>query len=222
MEAETKEHLNRVESAIQTAKAIIGEHGYPDDLRTVIVMGLIDQTREHHDSLLLLIRYGFVGSAFALARGIFENLYRGLWFNCCATDAEVGQFEKHDKLPRSLTMRKMAKAVDGKYQGGDFFQKFADDFWDPLCSYSHTGLLQLGRRFNVDKLEAAYSDRQIIALTTIATNCFLMLVGRFLAVQNHVGECDAVEQLKHAYGPLRAKKRGNIGQSFGDGDQNGR
>ena len=103
-------------------------------------MGLIDQTREHHDSVLRLIRDGFAGSALALARGIFENLYRGLWFNACATDAEVEQFAKYDEFPRGLTTRKMAKAIDGKYQGGNFFQNFANTFWSPLCSYAHTGL----------------------------------------------------------------------------------
>jgi Family of unknown function (DUF6988) len=212
MESETKEHLKRVENAIQAAKAIIGRHRYPDDIRSVIVMGLIDQTREDHDSVLLLIRSGFAGSAFALARGIFESLYRGLWFNACATDAEVEQFEKCDKYPRGLTMQEMAKVIDGKYQGGNFFQNFANTFWGPLCSYTHTGMLQLGHRFNEDKVEGVYSDGQISAVTTIATNCFLMLAGRFLAAQHHGEESNAVEELRHTYGPLLAKKRGNTGQ----------
>jgi len=212
MELETKEHLKRVEGAIQAAKVIIGRYRYPDDIRSVIVVGLIDQMREHHDSVLLLIRSGFTGSAFALARGIFENLYRGMWFNYCATDAEVEQFEKHDKFPRGLTMQEMAKAIDGKYQGGNFFQNFANTFWGPLCSYTHTGMLQLGQRFNKDKVEAVYSDGQISAVTTIVTNCFLILAGRFLAAQNHAEESNAVEELKHTYGPLLAKKRGNTRQ----------
>jgi hypothetical protein len=199
MESETKEHLKRVESAIQVAKAIIGKHGYPDDLRTVILMGLIDQMREHHDSLLLLIRSGLVGSAFALARGTFDGLYRGLWFNCCATDDEIEQFEKHDKLP--LKMPQMANAIDAKYQSGNFYQNFLTTFWGPLCSYTHAGTFQLGHRFNADRVESVYSDTEIIAVTTIATNCFLMLVGRFLAAQNHPEESNAVEGLKHAYGP---------------------
>ena len=207
MESETREHLKRVENAVQGAKAILKTLDYPDDLRTVIVIGLADQMKEHHDSILLLIRSGFVGSAFALARGIFENLYRGLWFNYCATDTEIEQFEQHDKLPRGLTMREMAKVLDNKYQAENFFQNFADTFWAPLCSYTHTGLLQLGHRFNANKIQAVYSDRQITAVTTIATNCFLMLVGRFLAAQNHPKEYSAVEQLKHSYGPLLAKKK---------------
>lgn len=212
MESETKEHLKRVESAIQAARAIIGTHRYPDDIRSVIVMGLIDQMREYHESLLLLIRSGFAGSAFVLTRGIFESLYRGLWFNACATDSEVEQFEMHDKFPRGLTMQEMAKAIDGKYQGGNFFQDFANTFWGPLCSYTHTGMLQLGQRFNEDKVEGVYSDGQISAVTTIATNCFLILASRFLAAQNHPEESNAVEQLKHTYGPLSARKAANTGR----------
>ena len=213
MESETKEHLKRVEGAIQAARAIIGKHRYPEeDLRTVIVLGLINQTGEHHDSLLLLIRSGFVGSALALARGIFDNLYRGLWFNCCATDAEIQHFEKNDKLPPGLKMPQMAKAIDAKYQAGDFYQNFMKTFWSPLCSYAHTGMLQLGHRFNGDKVEGVYGDRQILAVTTIATNCFLMLAGRFLAAQNHAEESNAVEELKHTYGKLLGEKAGNTGQ----------
>ncbi len=213
MESETKEHLKRVESAIQAARAIIGKHGYSEeDLRTVIVLGLMNQMGEHHDSLLLLIRSGFIGSAFALARGAFDNLYRGLWFNCCATDAEIQHFEKNDKLPPGLRMPQMAKAIDAKYQAGDFYQNFMYTFWSPLCSYAHTGMLQLGHRFNGDRVEGVYSDKQIVAATTIVTNCFLMLAGRFLAAQNHAEESNAVEELKHTYGPLLAKKTANTGR----------
>ncbi len=56
-----------------------------------------------------------VGSAFALARSIVESMFRGLWLNFCATDAEVHEFERADKLP--LNMTEMARAIDQKYQG---------------------------------------------------------------------------------------------------------
>ena len=89
MNTETGEHLNRVERAIQEAKRLLAEHGYPDTPRTVVVVGLIDQMIEHHEATLLLIRNGKIGSAFALERSIFEGAYRGLWINFCATDAEI-------------------------------------------------------------------------------------------------------------------------------------
>lgn len=208
MTPETEEHLARVGNTVKAAKDIIGKHGYPDDMRTVIVMGLLDQMREHNDSILLLIRSGHVGSAFALARGTFENLYRGLWFNFCATDAEIAQFEKEDRLPRGLTMDEMAKVIDATYRAGDFFKDFKKRAWGPMCSFAHTGLLQLGRRFNDDVVEGVYSDKEIYEVTTTATTCFLMLTGRFLAAQNHAEESKAAEDLIPTYGPLREKKKG--------------
>lgn len=40
---DTNKHLAKVEGVIGKAKEILGRHGYPDNLRTVIVAGAIDQ-----------------------------------------------------------------------------------------------------------------------------------------------------------------------------------
>ena len=95
----TKAHLNQVEAATQRVKELLATHGYADDLRNVLVIGFIDQMVEHHESMLLLIRNGKNGSAFALARSIFESMYRALWINLCATDAQISTFERNDELP---------------------------------------------------------------------------------------------------------------------------
>jgi hypothetical protein len=44
---------------------------------------------ELHAAMLGLIRNAKVGAAFALARSIVESLYRGMYLNVVATDAEV-------------------------------------------------------------------------------------------------------------------------------------
>jgi hypothetical protein len=56
MTPETREHLQHCEAAIQEAKRLLAIHGYPDDLRTVMVIGFITQLVEHHEAMLLLIR----------------------------------------------------------------------------------------------------------------------------------------------------------------------
>ena len=99
MNADTIEHLKKAEAAIGKEKQVIGRQGYPGDLRTVIVAGTIDQMNEHHEAMLLLIRNGKIGSAFALARSIVESMYRGLWINFCAPDAHVELFEQKDRFP---------------------------------------------------------------------------------------------------------------------------
>ena len=78
---ELKEHLKKVDDTIAEADHILAQHDYPDNSRTVIVIRLLATMKEHHGAMLLLIRNNRVGSAFTLARSIFESTYRGLWIN---------------------------------------------------------------------------------------------------------------------------------------------
>src|SRR5258708_14816279 len=80
-----KEHLIRCEKAMQFAKPILGEHGFPDDHRTVIVIGFISVLVEHQESVLLLVMHEKVGSASALVRPVVEGAYRAMWINLPAT-----------------------------------------------------------------------------------------------------------------------------------------
>jgi hypothetical protein len=199
MTPETIQHLNRVEGIMQQAKLILARHGYPDDSRTVIVIGTITQVIEHHEAILLLIRNDKLGSAFGLARSIVEGVYRGMWINFCATGAQIQEFERDDRLPVNMT--EMAQAIDAKYQAQGFFEHLRARTWAALCSYAHTGMLQLGRRFTGANAQPAYTDGEIVEITTAATTCILLLVGKFLAVQNHVPECKEAEALLLTYGP---------------------
>jgi hypothetical protein len=203
MKAETNEHLIKVDQVIQTAKALLSRHAYPDDIRTVAVAGFIDQMIEHRASMLLLVRSDMVGSAFALARSIFESMYRGLWVNFCATDAEIERFEKNDKI--GLSMTDMAKAIDQCYHANGRFTDLKNRGWEALCSYTHTGLLQLGRRFTGHQLEPSYTDGEIVEITTTVTTCVLLLLGRFFARQKYPDEMKEAEKLIESYGPAVAK-----------------
>jgi len=168
MTPETREHLQHCEAAIQEAKRLLAIHGYPDDLRTVMVIGFITQLVEHHEAMLLLIRADKVGSAFALARSPVEGMYRGMWINFAATDAQVARFERDDNI--GLTMTQLAQAIDAAYHAGDFFEDLKRRSWDALNSYAHTGVLQLGRRFREHNVEPAYSDGEIFEITTFRDN----------------------------------------------------
>lgn len=200
MTQETIEHLNQVESAVRQAKRLLGLHGYPDDLRTVMVIGFIDQIIEHHEAMLLLIRADKVGSAFALARSTVEGMYRGLWINFAATDAQVERFERNDDI--GLSMTQIAQSIDAAYRAGNFYEDMKRRSWDGLNSYAHTGMLQLGRRFVGANVEPAYSDGEIFEATTAVTTCILLLVGRFLIRQDHADESQAAEALARTFGPI--------------------
>jgi hypothetical protein len=205
MTPETAQHLNTVEGIMVKAKAILGRHAYPDDLRSVIVMGTLAQIIEHHEAMLISIRNDKIGSAFSLVRSIVEGVYRGLWVNFCATDPQLQVFEREDHLP--LNMTDMAKAIDAKYQAQGFFEDLRARSWAAMCSYTHTGMLQLGRRFTGAVAKPAYTEGEIIQATTTATTCILLLVGKFLAVQKYVADCKEAEALIGTYGPAAASNK---------------
>ena len=199
MKPETEDHLQKIESAISEAGHILAQHDYPDDSRTVIVIGLLATMVEHHRAMLLLIRNGRVGSAFALARSIVESMYRGMWINACASNEQIQQFEGDDKFP--VNMPDMAKAIDEAYRANGFFEDLRKRGWAALCSYTHSGMLQLGRRFREHKVQPNYDEREIYEATITVTTCILLLAGKFLAYQHHTAECKAVEALVEVYRP---------------------
>ena len=65
--------------------------------------------------------------------------------------------------------------------------------WKYLCSYTHSGLLQLDRRFWTQDDEPGYSEEELVEITTTTTTCTLLLVGRFLASQKLVKQSHAAE-----------------------------
>lgn len=100
-----------------------------------------------------------------------------------------------------MNMTEMAQAIDTKYHAQGFFEDLRARSWAALCSYTHTGMLQLGRRFTGANAQPAYTDEEIFGATTSATTCILLLVGKFLAVQNHGADCREVEAMIGTYGP---------------------
>lgn len=202
MTSETAEHLKQVETAIEKLKEVLSGCRIAQELRNVILIGTIDQLIEHHASVLLLIRSDKVGSAFVLSRSIVEGMYRGLWLNFCATDDEVKAFEQKDKLP---TMDKLADAIDDHYRAEGFFEDLRKRAWPHLCSYAHTGMLQLGRRFTGDVLAPNYSDGEIVEITTSITTCILTMTSKVLARLNLGPEALVAEKLILTFGP--ASKR---------------
>src|ERR1700732_1628230 len=100
--------LKSSEETVLEVKRVLNEDKTLDVERNTTVVAFIDQALEHHGAILLLLRSGFVGSAFALARSVTEILYRGVWFTVCATDEQVKRFLKDDKI--DLTVPEMTAA----------------------------------------------------------------------------------------------------------------
>jgi hypothetical protein len=200
MTPKLREHMVKCEKAMQSAKPIIGKHPFPDDYRTTTVIGFISILVEHQEAFLLLVMHDMVGSAFALGRPIVEGMYRALWLNVCATDDDLKRFNEKDEI--DLTLAQMADAIDPAHNVGDFFADFKKRAWKALNSYTHTGMLQIGRRFKGHEVVNSYSEGEIYELTTTVTTCVLVVISRFLAKQGHADDAKAIDALLETYGPV--------------------
>ena len=200
MTEKLKKHLILCEKAMQSAKPILGKHGFPTDNRTLTVIGFISVLIEHQESILLLVMHNYAGSASALFRPIVEGAYRALWINLPATDAEVKKFNEKDKI--DLEFGDIATALDNAYSMGDFFQDFKTRAWKHLNSYTHGGMHQIGRRFVKDNVANNYSDEEIYEMTTSVTTIVLLAISFFLKRHGHADSGDQVQALLETYGSL--------------------
>jgi len=101
----------------------------------------------------------------------------------------------------------MADAIDPAHSAGGFFQNFKKLAWKALNSYTHTGMLQIGRRFTGHEVVNNYGEGEIYEMTTTVTTCVLVVISRFLAKQGHSDDAEAIDALLGTYGPLADGQR---------------
>jgi hypothetical protein len=184
--------LKVAEGVAAQVKRVITPLEYPDDEWSTTVAAFIDQAFEHHAAIVLLIRSALFGSAFALLRSLVEIVIRGVWIAACATHAEIKRFREKDEIDHSFG--NMAKAIDAAC-GIDYFHDLKKNNWAALNSYTHTGILQLGRRFTGDKLSPSYKDEEKIEVIRTGTTMLLLIVRPFLARHGHKNEAIQIDEI---------------------------
>ncbi len=138
---------------------------YAETPRTLLALAYAAITLEHQYAILTLSRNNIRGSALALLRPQVETAFRGLWAIKCATDDQLEKTGQGDdkSFPH---FGEMAKILDTAYGFGadGYFQGIAQG-WRALCGLTHSGLEQLGRRFQEDgSVGPNYPDEQIAGL----------------------------------------------------------
>jgi hypothetical protein len=197
MTPELRKKLIRTEDAMNTAKRVLAKNEYRPNTRTAIVLGFMTQMVEHQEAILLLTVRDMVGSAFALARSVFEGVCRGVWINCCATDAEVKRFKMKDEI--GLTMAELSDAIDTACGTEGFYKETKTILWKTMNSYTHTGMMQVSRRFSDNELKPSYDEDDIYIVASHVTTSTLLLIANFLGGQNLIPERDSVYQLLGTY-----------------------
>ena len=171
---------------------------YKDDPRTLLALEYLDITLEHHQAILTLIKHEIYGSAFALLRPLFATLFRALWVVGCASETQVEKIASKDNF-RFPKMEPLVEQVDEAFKMEGFFGELKDRAWTAMNSYTHSGLLQLNRRFSGTKVEPSYREGEILEAIGACTTTIIMLGKMYALVVGRNEEAQVLEDLVLAY-----------------------
>ena len=196
----------------------VQRHEYGTDTKTVVLVAYVAIALEHHKAIWILSKLGLNGSAFALLRAVFEAYWRALWINRVATSEQIEQASR-DEL-RFPKMQKMRDEIKQAYFGtpdekeltpddlaeaqrlrglGDKFFGFLKKVWPALNSYTHSGGLQIGRRFTGDQGKANYNEGEIAEAFNLATTAVLLLLHMFFISTRHYNEVEEIHTMLRQY-----------------------
>lgn len=143
--------------------------------RDVLLIGYWALLFDFHKGILTLLSSKLFGGAFALVRPVVEALVR-------AHLVLMGSQEDILKLQQDeyrVNFAEVGSQIDEAFGLEGFFKNFLTTARNALHSYTHAGVLQLGRRFEGNELKPRYSDEEIgevIRTTTLAVFMVTSLV----------------------------------------------
>jgi hypothetical protein len=161
-------------------RELLYKHAYASETKNILLTAYVDIGLEHHKAIYLLIKSELYGSAFALTRSLFETTFRALWINKCATQDKIEEVASRDnaKFP---CVAQMVTSIDHTYSTDSFFRSIKTASWAAMCSYTHSGLLQITRRFSGNEVKPNYGDAEILEVLN-ATSVAIILLSRMFFV----------------------------------------
>ncbi|MHB1059057.1 MAG: DUF6988 family protein [Rhodanobacter sp.] len=132
----------------------------------------------------------FAGACFSLLRPMNEKLKRGTWIAFCATDAEVQDFIKHDKIPR----RNLSQEIE-RIPPFDQFPMFSQQHtnaWDKFHNFTHGGNQVVGAYTQGGGIGAAFGEKNILgvlghveSIVVMGAQVMAMIGERYIPDQAH-------------------------------------
>ena len=152
---------------VSKGSVVLGETGDRDKL----LLAYWSLTFDYHKSILALIQYKNDGGAFALSRPIVEAQVRA-HVVIIGSDDDMSAI-KNDTYRTNF--QTIGGEIDHALNLDGFFDRFLNGASGALHSFTHSGLSQLGRRFNGNDLEAHYADGEIIEVIRTASTAVFMV-----------------------------------------------
>ena len=178
---------------------------YPRNTRTFLLRAYVDIALEHHEAIWLLTKSKLDGSAFAMVRLVYDAMFRAFWINKVATEQQIEQATRDEfGFPIETIFAEIKRDYfsdrppEEAQQFDDFLQSIKKA-WGPMCSYTHSGALQLARRFTGDKLKPDYSEGAIVEASNLVTIALLLLMHTFFVGMRCPREAEEAGTLLRQY-----------------------
>ena len=143
----------------------------PTGDRNTPLMGLWSVAFELHRAILCLSYNKFFGAAQALVRPLVEAVIRS-HIVIMGSDEDLKKLQD-DKYRTNFTT--VGKEIDGTFGTGKLFETFLEDAREFLHSFTHSGKMQLIRRFSGSDLTPNYSPNEIITTIRVSTSAVFIV-----------------------------------------------
>ncbi len=150
---------------------VVAKGQCPTGDRNTPLMGYWSLTFEFQRGILCLIDHRFCGAAFALVRPIIEAVVRAH----VVIMADQAVLERLHKDEYRTNLATVGKEIDAFFKSSDLFETFLHGARTALHSYTHAGMMQLGRRFSGTDLKANYSEGEIIEVIRVSASAAFMV-----------------------------------------------
>jgi hypothetical protein len=199
-------------------RELLLRHEYPGDTKNLVLMAYVDLALEHHDAMWQLTATKRHGSAFALLRLVFDAMQRGYWINKCASPEQIeATFHDEFRFPRTNDLlADIKRDYLAPFQPGaspvtpeqaDQFIKMLKELWRVASSYTHSGSLQLSRRFTDNHVKPNYSEDDIVRVLASATTALFLLLNMFFV---SMGQQDEAKETRTMLQQFNAQFKGRL------------
>jgi hypothetical protein len=178
----------RIQSELDSARKfgeqlehIVVSKKYSDGERDTLLLAYWELISDFHRGIHALVQKEFFGPAFALVRPVVEGLVRA-HVTLMGSDEEIKSL-REDRY--KVNFKDIGPEIDRAFGLDHMMENFLNEKTrNALHSYTHAGLLQLGRRFESGYVKPNYSDDEIVEVIRVSTSALFMLTN---LVTKHFG-----------------------------------
>ena len=165
----------------QLEEVVVSKKQFPVGDRNVLLIAYWALIFDYHKGILALLQSELCGAAFALVRPVVEAVVRAH----VAVKGSEEDLKRIQSDEYTVNFKQIGPRIDADFGLGQLMEKFLSDVTrSALHSYTHSGLLQLGRRFDGDDIKPSYSGEEIVEVVRVTSSAVFMVTN---LVTKHFG-----------------------------------